>query len=83
MPVHIFLGSTFYLKMTFNFQYSKSSFNRTLQFFCFFVFLFIFNDFSPRNEKTHTNSFYGTIQIFGCLINTLSKYIFTQRSTKL
>ena len=66
--------------MTFNLQYSKSSFNSTLQFFWFF---FIFNDFLPRNEKTHTNSFYGTIQIFGCLINTLSKYIFTQRSAKL
>ena len=34
--------------------------------------------FLPRNEKTQTNSFLGTIQIFGCLINTLTYLINTQ-----
>ena len=33
--------------------------------------------------EKHINSFFGTIQILGRFINTLSKYIFMQRSTKV
>ena len=42
----------------------------------------ISNDFLPRNGKTQANSLFDIMQIFGCLINTLSKYIFLQRLTK-
>ena len=44
---------------------------------------FISNDFLLRNGKTQTNSFFGTIQISWCLINTLYKCIFIQQLTKL
>ena len=33
--------------------------------------------------EKHINSFFGTIQILGRFINTLSTYIFMQRSTKV
>ena len=56
--------------MTFNWQYGKV----LLIVFC--GRFFISNDVLPNNGKTQANSFFGTIQIFGCLINTLSKYIF-------
>ena len=55
------------LKMTFNLQCGK-----VLSIASSSPFL-IFNDFLPRNGKTQTNSFFGTMQIFGCLINTLPK----------
>ena len=84
-PEQSFLGSTFLkrkwltildgdLKMTFNLQCGKVI---SIAFCSRFL---ISNDFLPRNEKTQTNSFFGTIQIFGWLISTLSKYIFMQRS---
>ena len=66
-----------HLKTTFNLQYGK-----VLSIALCSLFL-ISNEFFPRKEKTQINSFFGTIQIFRCLINTLSKYVFMQRSTKL
>ena len=62
--------------MTFNLQYGKVL---SIAFCSRFL---ISNDFLPRNGKTQTNSFFGTIQILGRFINTLCKYIFMQRSTK-
>ena len=66
------------LKITFNLQYGK-----VLSIVFCFCFL-ISNNVLTRNWKKETfrNFFFGTIQIFWCLINTLSKYIFMQRSTK-
>ena len=55
--------------MTFNLQYGKVI---SIIFCSRFL---ISNDFLLRNGKTQTNSFFCTTQIFGCLINTLSKYI--------
>ena len=62
--------------MTFNLQYGKVL---SIAFCCHFL---ISNDILLRDGKTQTNSLFSTIQIFGCLINTSSKYIFMQRSTK-
>ena len=61
--------------MTFNLQFSKVF---SIAFCSRFL---ISNDFLLRNGKTQTNSFFGTMQVFGCLVNTLSKYIFMQQST--
>ena len=58
--------------MTFNLQYGK------VLSVAFCSRFFISTDVLPRNEKVQTNSFFGTIQIFGCLMNTLSKHKFMQ-----
>ena len=62
--------------MTFNLQYGKVL---SIAFCSHFL---ISIDFLPRNGKTQTNSFFGTIQILGFFINTLCRYIFMQQSTK-
>ena len=62
--------------MTFNLQYGK------VLSIAFCGRFLISNYFFPRYGKTQTKSFFDTIQIFGCLINTLSKHIFMQQSTK-
>ena len=73
-----FLGSTFSkwkwltildgdLKITFNLQYGK------VVSVAFCSTFWISNYLLLSGGKTQTNSFFGTIQIFGCLINTLSK----------
>ena len=75
MPEHSFLGRTSFKrkwltilegdrKMTFNLQYGKVL---SIVFCSRFL---ISNDFLPRNGKTQTNSFFGTIQILGHFINT-------------
>ena len=61
--------------MNFSFQYGKA----LSMAFC--SHLLISNDFLLGNGKTQTNFISGTRQILGCLINTLSKYIFMQRLT--
>ena len=62
--------------MTFNLQYGK------VLSVAFCSRFFIYKEVFPIKEKVQTNSFFGTIQIFGCLMNTLSKHKFMQRSTK-
>ena len=67
------------LKITFNLQYGK------VLPVAFSVVFLISNDATdvlPRNEKVQTNSFFGTIQIFGCLIDTSLKHIFMEWSKK-
>ena len=78
MPEQGFLGSTSLkwkrltildgdLKLTFNLQYGN------VLSIAFYSHVLISNDFLPRNGKKQTNSFFGTTQTFGCLLNTLSK----------
>ena len=66
-------------KMTLNLQYGKVL---PVAFCSPFLIFTDATEFLPRNEKVQTNSFFGTIQIFGCLMNTLSKHKFMQWSTK-
>ena len=64
-------------KKNFNKQYSKVL---SITFDSSFL---ISNYLLLRIGKKQTNFFFGTIDIFECLINTLSKYIWMQRSTKV
>ena len=65
------------LKMTFNLKHGKDF---SIAFCSRFL---ISNDFLSKNGKTQANSVFDTTQIFGCLINASSKYIFMQRSIKI
>ena len=55
------------LKMTFNLQHG------TVLSISFCSRFLICNDFLSRNGEIQANSYFDTTQLFGCLINTLSK----------
>ena len=63
--------------MTLNLQYGKVL---PVAFCSRFLISNDATDVLPRNEKVQTNSFFVSMQTFGCLIDTLLKHIFMEWS---